>query len=64
MNQPSPKRHLRNFTTLQKTALEVKQVTEGIFEINDLDYICYHVSLAPKGLHELNQTNEGDQLSM
>ena len=34
-----------------------------IFEISDIKYIYYHVSLASKCLLQLNQTNERDQLS-
>ena len=31
------------------------EVTSDLkIQLSDLDYLCYHVSLASKGLHELN----------
>ena len=40
-------------------ATDASEVTSDLgFEISDLNYICYCVSLASKGPHELNETEE------
>ena len=34
------------------------EVTSDLkIQLSDLDYICFHVSLASKGLHEINDTD-------
>ena len=32
-------------------------ISEIKIELSDLNYLCYHVYLASKGLHELNDTH-------
>ena len=40
-------------------ATAASEVTSDLgFEISDLNYISYRVSLASKGLHEINDTEE------
>ena len=43
--------------------MAIEVFSEAIFEINYLDYLCSHVSLASKCLDELNETTKWDQIS-